>query len=328
MKTLIKKLVLLRCENLFRIGSCLLIFIATLSGISANAAEVSFSESFREASNQDVIAISVSQGDTLVFEEGEYYTNGRPIVISAEHASLTGNTIIGFYSPQNYPAPIAGVAAPGQQGGAGVDDNCIGRSGCNGKEGARGDDGSQGTAGISASTLLLDVGQISGAGVLTLATAGQNGGKGQKGGQGGTGGKGGKGGEISCKLVGVKEGAGNGGNGGKGGTGGKGGKGGPGGSGGTITLSQSLKVHVLSGFIKVNLNPASGGVGGEPGIPGVAGRFGSGGNGGACGGGGSNGSDGTTGNTGALGQTGIPGTGGVLRYMKIDLPSGTNEISQ
>lgn len=54
-----------------------------------------------------------------MFKEGQYYTNGRPIVISAEHASLKGNAIIGFSSPQNIPTTIAGVAALGQQGGAG-----------------------------------------------------------------------------------------------------------------------------------------------------------------------------------------------------------------
>lgn len=280
---------------------------------SAHALDVPFRQAFEAASNQDVMVVTVPDSGVLVMEPGSFFTGGKRLVIVAAQVRLEGETRIGFYPPSSQPPSKPGVAPAGGNGAPGADRNCS-RSGCRGNDGAVGAIGETGDTGAPGASMLLDVRAIAGTGKLVLATAGQAGGKAQKGGKGGTGGRGGDGAEISCYLVGVKAGAGDGGQGGTGGNGGRGGVGGRGGSGGTVTVSADLATAIQAGRVSVDLAPARGGGGGEPGDRGNRGGAGSMGSGGKCGGGGRSGTDGADGQDGSIGESGPDGTAGSLRY--------------
>ena len=286
--------------------------------VNAYAQDVSFKEAFNVAGKQDVLAISVAQGDTLVFEPGDYFTSGRNLVISAQKVRISGIVKLGFYSPSDRPGQVPGVAASGKSGNTG---GTCGHDGCKGAEGEPGSIGAPGIKGAPGAAIFINVGSLSGDGVLMLVSAGQIGGKGQKGGRGGTGGHGGDGLDRSCGGafgLDTRRGPGNGGNGGRGGNGGSGGQGGEGGDGGVITVSSTLGDDFDKGLIRFDITPADGGSGGEGGDEGDKGTFGSMGGGSTCGGGGSNGSDGVPGNHGNVGDEGRKGSIGTIRYLRSD----------
>ncbi|NML60706.1 hypothetical protein HHL21_06320 [Massilia sp. RP-1-19] len=287
--------------------------VATVFPLGASAADVSFRAAFDAAAVQDVVSISVPENDTLVFESGAYYSKGRRILISAKNARVDGDVRIGFYAPDDRPSPKQGVAATGATGG--IRSCSRDRDGCDGDTGKAGDQGAKGDGGANASSLVFEIGELTGAGRVTLLAAGQSGGQGQKGGKGGRGGNGEKGAKRSCNAYGgTKAGPGNGGRGGNGGVSGAGGTGGSGGDGATITLSSNLLKSLEANTLAVDLNPASGGPGGERGDAGDPGAGGASGPGNNCGGGGSGGNYGDKGSVGTPGAEGKSGASGTLRY--------------
>lgn len=289
---------------------------AMSASLSANGAVISFKDAFEAAVDQDIVAIAVADADVLLVDGGNYYTQGRRLVVVARNVKITEETRIGFFRPDSHPATRSGVAATGPDGPAGASSGCS-RSGCPGNPGILGVTGEKGEDGHAATTMLWDVHELTGAGRLTLVAAGQGGGQGQKGGKGGTGGRGGDGSKRSCGgLAGLdtKAGPGDGGPGGAGGPGGKGGAGGTGGAGGRITLSANLTSAINAGNIVVDLNPGRGGAGGEPGDKGNPGGGGNFGGGNSCGGGGNSGVGGPDGSAGTRGDAGPFGSAGTLQY--------------
>lgn len=285
------------------------------------AADVPFRVAFEAASGQDVISIAIPDSDTLVFDGGSFYTQGRRINVVAAKARATDATRIGFFAPDNRPLPKTGVAGTGTAGAGGPNAAC-GGNGCNGTVGGTGAQGVAGDPGAAASTMVFDIGTLTGGGKIHLSATGQAGGQGQKGGKGGTGGPGGEGAQRSCGGffgLDTRSGPGNGGAGGTGGTGGIGGTGGQGGGSGFLALSSNLEALVKSGILITDLVPAAGGPGGDPGDPGDPGGPGGMGRGNSCGGGGSGGNVGSPGSPGAIGGTGLSGGQGTLRYLASEL---------
>lgn len=289
---------------------------AILAGsTSAFAADVSFRDAFNAALGQDVMAITVPDGDVLVFDGGPYYTQGRRMVVNATRGRIQGDVVIGFFAPDSRPPARSGVANTGKAGDAGPGRNCA-RSGCPGKQGKIGDTGASGENGQPATSIFVAMKELSGEGTLTFVTAGQAGGKGQKGGKGGTGGRGGDGAERSCGGafgLDTRAGPGDGGAGGPGGPGGTGGPGGKGGAGGAVTLGAELAPLVRSGKIVVDTKPAEGGPGGDGGDKGDGGGGGGMGGGNSCGGGGTGGPGGGPGTPGKAGEPGPQGSPGRSR---------------
>lgn len=167
--------------------TCRQIFVAAGFSIAAimptTAADMSFRAAFDAASGQDVISIAVPDTDTLVFDGGAFYSQGRRINIVATKARATGETWIGFFAPEIRPPTLPGVANTGEAGAAGAGGACS-RSGCNGAGGGQGAEGAKGTPGAAAPSLVFDVVKLEGDGRVVLASAGQGGGQGQKGGKG------------------------------------------------------------------------------------------------------------------------------------------------
>lgn len=293
----------------------LLAAVVMLFAPALQAADVSLRSSFDMASEQDVVVVTVPDTDVLVLDPGVYFSNGRRIVITALTARLDGETKIGFFPSDDFPAERVGVAPTGLPGKNGIHQNC-GGSGCPADSGDVGNPGEPGEVGRSGSSMLIDIGSLKGTGHLQLVATGQAGGKGQKGGKGGTGGHGGTGAPRKCGAalgLDTVAGPGNGGAAGAGGPGGIGGQGGIGGAGGTITLSSTLINAVIAGTVQTELTAAKGGMGGNAGDPGDPGMRGERGKGASCGGHGDLGSENVAGPPGQIGPLGRSGTQGILR---------------
>jgi len=291
----------------------------------ASAQDVSFKSAFEAAAAQDVIVIQVPDDRVLIIEAGTYVTGGRRLIVAAQRARLAGETRLAFFAPETRPPSVSGVAGTGPTGVQGGAKNC-GRDGCAGERGGVGATGTEGLKGAAASSMLLDIQYLDGAGKLIVLAAGQGGGKGQKGGKGGTGGNGSSGAKRSCGgALGLdtRAGPGNGGDAGAGGPGGVGGRGGIGGDGGLVTLAANLGPAMLEQVVQVDLLGAPGGTGGDPGEPGDPGAFGGMGGGNSCGGGGRNGRGNIAGPGGSQGAVGPGGTQGRMRFVAESIPTET-----
>jgi len=196
---------------------------------------------FFESRHGGVIHIKIPRGDTLVFKEGEYFTNGAELRIIADKVKLEGNVSISSFTLDNTAKNFTTTADPG-------------------KDGKPGSKGGIGSTGITPENIALYIKEIVTDPVnsdykLTINNSGQMGGRGQTGGLGGKGNKGPKGRNSRCEIrvtpipfppfawtytSDTSHSADNGGQGGSGFIGGKAGIGGAGGKGGDILISEGF----------------------------------------------------------------------------------------
>ena len=289
-------------------------------------------ENFFATSQQDV-DISINSGDTVVFDDARnsrYILNGRNLTINAKSVKVTGDVVIkGFKSDAGN---TSGQGSDGSRGANGANKGqCDGRGG-DGGAGRKGGTGPRGRNGNTGPDVFLNIGRISGRGLLRINASGQQGGKGGRGGSGGDGGDAGKGGDSKSNAFDCRCGGGDGGNGGRGGNGGKGGIGGDGGSGGSIQITPATeRVRQRLNLIVSGGRGGRGGSGGSPGIGGEKGRFGRGSR--WCSGG-RTGSSGSRGDNGPTGQAGRTGSNGRVTRLNVEIPfpggdsSDPNEASE
>lgn len=245
---------------------------ACLACTSATAAELKFSEAFADGQLGSAVVVQAPAGDVIVFDGGEYFLDGKDLVILGDMVVIRATTTIRAFSQSSTPATVPGTpATPAQAVGQ---EPCTGRNGCTGIKGVEGVGGAGGIQGRKAGRYVFEIGAIEAMDsiILTLDGSGQKGGRGQEGSQGGRGANGGTGhnaGEVPrCETPG------RGGTGGQGGPPGAGGIGGPGGDGGRILISKPLDAAVASGKVVLLVN---GGFGGDPGAVGTRGLGGAGG---------------------------------------------------
>jgi hypothetical protein len=289
------------------IGTITLATSISLASTFAISGEIPASNFFIKSDS--VIKIQADPNDIVVFDEHEndkYFLEGRDMILSADNIKVIGNALIGGFRSS---APNGGGAgSPGQNGVSfGQASPC--RTGSPGGNGNQGGEGPPGNYGRSGSVIKLDIGAITGPGLIKFSNTGQNGGAGGQGGRGGDGGHGEKGGQSKSTLH-CECGGADGGPGGSGGPGGIGGIGGDGGNGGTIVLSaRTSKVRQRLDF---NVSGGKGGEGGPGGDPGNGGNGSQGGGGGGFCGGGNGAGNGPLGANGANGRTGADGRQGVI----------------